>query len=486
MYRLVSVGMHEQGQMNRGLRHVKELLFDAKRAKDFMHEKRKIRKTLNNGELHILKTMAPMMKRMQERVLGHIELVKSHLREEEKHFNETTKLFEAQVAPLKAPMQKDVSDVNAMNKKIDQYKRAVKDLLSQRQRAEKSAEMVMKQCSESSKHMIERKETLNDISDRMQETQIIAANKVAKMRMFWLRAVYRYKQATNASDIDGPTPFEDTPDVIEKDTLKLGSPAQLKKALFSMYNEVLMPQQAKMKEDVVPPNDVIKNVAKLDAMISLEVDAGFDSWKAAIDARNRSLDGAIVASRLFQTAENSFAVAEYQYKEEKKTWDLINRKYTRQKSLVEILKSRLAHLNEVSDKLEAERSTYELKYENLMADDEDRINEKKRAAEGQVDRIERLVSDQDSVIASAEDEESKSERAMEESKRQVKRLKDLKATARGRTVASKDAAALGDVNANAAARMSEVQHDAMNAAVQATEFLETGVDPNKALADSKG
>ena len=150
------------------------------------------------------------------------------------------------------------------------------------------------------------------------------------------------------------------------------------------------------------------------------------------------------------------------------------------------MKSRLAHLNEVCDKLEAERSTYELKYENLMADDEDRINEKKRAAEGQVDRIERLVSDQDSVIASAEDEESKSERAMEESKRQVKRLKDLKATAKGRTVASKDAAALGDVNANAAARMSEVQHDAMNAAVQATEFLETGVDPNKALADSKG
>ena len=75
---------------------------------------------------------------------------------------------------------------------------------------------------------------------------------------------------------------------------------------------------------------------------------------------------------------------------------------------------------------------------------------------------------------------------MEDSKRQVKRLKDLKATAKGRTVASKDAAALGDVNANAAARMSEVQHDAMNAAVQATEFLETGVDPNKALADSKG
>ena len=124
--------------------------------------------------------MAPMMKRMQERILGHIELVKSHLREEEKHFNETTKIFEAQVAPLKAPMQKDASDVNAANKKIDQYKRAVKDLLSQRQRAEKSAEMVMKQCSESSKHMIERKETLNDISDRMQETQIIAANKVAK------------------------------------------------------------------------------------------------------------------------------------------------------------------------------------------------------------------------------------------------------------------------------------------------------------------
>ena len=101
-----------------------------------------------------------------------------------------------------------------------------------------------------------------------------------------------------------------------------------------------------------------------------------------------------------------------------------------QKSLVKILKSRLAHLNEVCDKLEAERSTYELKYENLMADDEDRINEKKRAAEGQVDRIERLVSDQDNVIASAEDEESKSERAMEESKRQVKRLKDLKATAK--------------------------------------------------------
>ena len=67
-----------------------------------------------------------------------------------------------------------------------------------------------------------------------------------------------------------------------------------------MYNEILLPQQAKMKEDVVPPNDVIKNVAKLDAMISLEVDAGFDSWKAAVDARNRSLDGAIVASRLFK------------------------------------------------------------------------------------------------------------------------------------------------------------------------------------------
>ena len=49
---------------------------------------------------------------------------------------------------------------------------------------------------------------------------------------------------------------------------------------------------------------------------------------------------------------------------------------------------------------------------------------------------------------------------MEELKRQVKRLKDLKATAKGRTVAS-NAAALGDVNANAAARMSEVQHDAM-------------------------
>ena len=306
------------------------------------------------------------------------------------------------------------------------------------------------------------------------------------MRMFWLRAVYRYKQAANASNIDGPTLFEDTPDVIEKDTLKLGSPAQLKKALFSMYNEILMPQQAKIKEDVVPQNDVIKNVAKLDAMMSLEVDAGFDSWKAAIDARNRSLDGAIVASRLFQTAKNSIVVAEFQYKEEKKVWDVINRKYTMQKSLVKVLKSRLAHLNEVCDKLEAERSTYELKYDNLMADDEDRVNEKKRAAEGQVDRIERLVSDQDNVIASAEDEESKSERAMEDSKRQVKRLKDLKATAKGRTVASKDAAALGDVNANAAAGMSEVQHDAMNAAVQATEFLETGVDPNKALADSKG
>ena len=98
-----------------------------------------------------------------------------------------------------------------------------------------------------------------------------------------------------------------------------------------MYNEILMPQQAKIKEDVVPQNDVIKNVAKLDAMISLEVDAGFDSWKAAIDARNRSLDGAIVASRIFQTAENSLSVAEYQYKEEKKVWDVINRKYTMQK-----------------------------------------------------------------------------------------------------------------------------------------------------------
>ena len=143
-----------------------------------------------------------------------------------------------------------------------------------------------------------------------------------------------------------------------------------------MYNEILMPQQAKIKEDVVPQNDVIKNVAKLDAMISLEVDAGFDSWKAAIDARNRSLDGAIVASRLFQTAKNSIVVAEFQYKEEKKVWDVINRKYTMQKSLVKVLKSRLAHLNEVCDKLEAERSTYELKYENPMADDEDRINEK--------------------------------------------------------------------------------------------------------------
>ena len=183
-YREVSVGMHKQGQMNDDLKHVKELLFDAKRAKEFMHEKRRIRNTLNKGELRILTSMAPMMKRMQERILGHIELVKSHLREEDKHFNETTKIFQAQVAPLKAPMQKDASDVNAMNKKIDQYKRAVKDLLSQRQRAEKSAEMVMKQCSDSSKHMIERKETLNDISDRMQETQVTAANKVQKCVCF--------------------------------------------------------------------------------------------------------------------------------------------------------------------------------------------------------------------------------------------------------------------------------------------------------------
>ena len=71
------------------------------------------------------------------------------------------------------------------------------------------------------------------------------------------------------------------------------------------------------------------------------------------------------------------------------------------------MKSRLAHLNEIRDKLEAEQSTYQLKYENLMADDEDRFKDKKQAAEAQVDRIERLVSDQDGVIASAEDEESK-------------------------------------------------------------------------------
>ena len=276
-YREVSVRMHKQGQMNDDLKHVKELLFDAKRAKEFMHEKRRIRNTLNKGELRILTSMAPMMKRMQERILGHIELVKSHLREEDKHFNETTKIFQAQVAPLKSPMQKGASVISAANKKIDQYKLVVKNLLSQRQSAEKSAEVAMKQCSDSSKHMIERKETLNDISDRMQETQVTAANKVAKMRLFWLRAVYRFKQATNTSNIDGPTPFEDTPDVIEKDTLKLGTPHQLKKALFSMYNEILLPQQAKIKEDVVPPNDVIQNVAKIDAMMSLEVDSGFDA-----------------------------------------------------------------------------------------------------------------------------------------------------------------------------------------------------------------
>ena len=53
VYRLVSEGMHEQGQMNDDLKHVKELLFDAKRAKEFMHEKRRIRNTLNKGELRI-------------------------------------------------------------------------------------------------------------------------------------------------------------------------------------------------------------------------------------------------------------------------------------------------------------------------------------------------------------------------------------------------------------------------------------------------
>ena len=101
--------------------------------------------------------MAPMIKRMQERILGHIELIKLHLQEEGKHFNETTKVFQAQMAPLKSPMQKDTSDVNAVNKKIDEYKLVVKNLLSQRQSAEKSAEVTMKQCSDSSKHMVERR-----------------------------------------------------------------------------------------------------------------------------------------------------------------------------------------------------------------------------------------------------------------------------------------------------------------------------------------
>ena len=70
--------------------------------------------------------------------------------------------------------------------------------------------------------------------------------------------------------------------------------------------------------------------------MSLEVDTGFEAFKAAVDARNRSLDGAIAASEHFQTAENALAVAEYSYKDEKKTWDLINRKYTMQKGLVDV------------------------------------------------------------------------------------------------------------------------------------------------------
>ena len=74
---------------------------------------------------------------------------------------------------------------------------------------------------------------------------------------------------------------------------------------------------------------------------------------------------------------------------------------------------------------------------------------------------------------------------MEESKRQVKRLKGLKRLLK-EGLKLQGGSCIRDVNANAAAKMSEVQSDAMNAAVQATEFLETGVDPNKALADSKG
>ena len=66
--------------------------------------------------------------------------------------------------------------------------------------------------------------------------------------------------------------------------------------------------------------------------------------KAAVDARNRSLDGAIVASRNFLTAENSLSVAEYQYNDEKKVWDAINRKYTMQKATVKAMKSRLGIL----------------------------------------------------------------------------------------------------------------------------------------------
>jgi copper homeostasis protein CutC len=56
----------------------------------------------------------------------------------------------------------------------------------------------------------------------------------------------------------------------------------------------------------------------MDALISGEVDSGFETWKAAVESRNKSLDISLNAKIDFENAENSLAVVAFEYHEESK------------------------------------------------------------------------------------------------------------------------------------------------------------------------
>jgi hypothetical protein len=469
------------------IKHVNNLLFDARRALDFLHEKRSIRKKLNTGELHILKSVSPVLNVMEERILGHMELLRQHLKEENTNFEETTKMFESQMKPLQGPRKEEKKEVEGVNKEILNLRKMVRRVTQDRAEEERIGKMEMLECKDEIVKMTTRVGTLDDILDHLQETQLLVANKIAKLRFSWQRSLYRFKVATKSTKILGPTPFEDTPDKIKDGKMVKGTTQQLKNAMKTMYNEIIPPQQARLvNEESIPRDSVLRNVAKLDALISVEVDSGFETWKEAVDARNRSLDGAIVAKSNFEIAENSFATAEFELKEETKVFIHISTKYSRVLASVKALKIKIQQLTDVSEKLDAERTSYELKYSNAVADQEDALEQRKKLAQIQVNRATSLVSDQDGVISNAEEEEGRSRNTMERAEKQRKKLEELKAKAEGKTNEAKVTAKKRIINADASARFAEVAKDHLHNLAQATSFLEVRENPNKALADSEG
>merc|ERR1711871_781418 len=472
------------------IKHADSLLFDARRALEYSHQKRTIRKTLNVGEQQILKSVTPMLKIMEERILAHMELLRSHLKEENTAYNETQRMFASQMEPLKGPRMKEVKTVAALNGEIRRSQQIIR-----RYKLDRSVEIglgnnEMLQCKANLKKIVTRAATLDDILDRLQETQLLVANKIAKLRVFWQRALYRLKKKDPSNeDIVGPTPFEDTPDKLKNGHLVMGNIAQLKRALSTMYNEVIPPQQADVVDkEAIPDDTVLQGLAKVNALVSVEVDSGFETWKAAVAARNRSLDDSILAHRNLEQAENNLATVEFEYKEEKKKWDQVNVKYTRTIKIVDLLKTKVKHLSGVVEKLDVERESYQIKYENLIADQQDRLDHNKKLAEMQVERAANLVNDQDAAIADAEEQETKSQTTLERANQQAKKLEKIKTKADERAKNAKVAKDISIVNADAAANTAEVANNNLHAMAQAISFIEVGepTDVNTALADASG